>query len=205
MFLDPEKPIDKRKGNLPHWHQDDTWVFVTWRLADSLPEEVVAKISNEREEWERSHPKPWDSEDMKEYNRLFTLRFESLLDDCHGSCCLRDPMVRKVVTGSLHHFDGDRYDLDCYVAMPNHVHVLFSIREGHSLSEIMHGWKSFTAHEIRKIIGGEGALWQREYWDRLMRSQKHFDWVRRYIEENSVNLSEGSFDFYDKEKGSSRP
>jgi hypothetical protein len=55
MFFDPEKPIDKRKGNLPHWHQGDTWVFVTWRMVDSLPEEVVAKISKEREELEKFH------------------------------------------------------------------------------------------------------------------------------------------------------
>jgi len=43
MFLDPEKPISKHRINLPHWRQEGTWVFVTWRQADSLPESAVSR------------------------------------------------------------------------------------------------------------------------------------------------------------------
>ena len=44
MFLDPKRPIEKHPSKLPHWHQDETLVFLTWRLADSLPEKVIEKI-----------------------------------------------------------------------------------------------------------------------------------------------------------------
>ena len=36
-FFDPRTEVDKRLNRLPHWQQGEAWVFVTWRLADSLP------------------------------------------------------------------------------------------------------------------------------------------------------------------------
>jgi hypothetical protein len=36
-FLDPDREIDMKLHRLPHWQQNDVWVFVTWRLGDSLP------------------------------------------------------------------------------------------------------------------------------------------------------------------------
>jgi len=29
MFYDPKKPVEKHRFRLPHWHQDDTYVFIT--------------------------------------------------------------------------------------------------------------------------------------------------------------------------------
>lgn len=170
MFLDPDKQITKHRINLPHWQQENTSVFVTWRLADSLPESVVRKILNQKKNWEDARPKPWDEETLKEHNRLFTVRFEALLDDCHGYCCLRDPSIAKIVNDAFLHFDGDQYNLDAFVVMPNHVHVLFQAAEGYRMENIIHSWKRFTAREINKVLGRTGALWQTEYWDRLIRS-----------------------------------
>ncbi|WP_411845164.1 hypothetical protein AAFN60_15135 [Roseibacillus persicicus] len=122
MFLDPKKSIEKHRFRLPHWHQDGVFVFITWRLADSLPKEVVDKIRNERETWLTRHPKPSDLKTAAEYNRCFILPLEDKLDQHHGSCCLREH--HRIVTDALHHFDGQRYQLDSFVVMPNHVHVL---------------------------------------------------------------------------------
>lgn len=192
MFLDPEKPIEKHRINLPHWQQGDTWVFVTWRLADSLPEGAVRKIIQQRDDWEIFHPKPWGEEALKEYSRLFTLRFESLLDDCHGSCCLRAPSIAKIVADALLHFDGERYLIYSFVVMPNHIHILFHALGEHRLENILHSWKRFTSREINKTLGKAGRLWQSEYWDRLIRSQKHLDWVRGYIAANPSKLPPGT-------------
>ena len=49
---------------------------------------------------------------------------------------------------ALRHFDGERYHLEAFVVMPNHVHVLVQLKPGHSLSEILHSWKSFAVHQI---------------------------------------------------------
>ena len=130
---------------------------------------------------------------QKEHNRLFTTRFESSLDDCHGSCCLRDPAIGEIVADAFHHFDGERYDLGSFVDMPNHVHVLFRANHGYRLEDILHTWKRFTSREINKSLERTGQLWQTEYWDRLIRSQKHLDWALRYIDENPAKLPSGSF------------
>ena len=198
MFLNPEAPIEKHRANLPHWQQGEVWVFLTWRLADSLPESVIRKIRQQREDWEKTHPQPWDEEMMKERNRLFTMRYEDLLDDCHGSCCLREAGVGKIVAEALLFFDGERYEMDSFVVMPNHVHALFRPLGEHFLEEIAHSWKSFSAKQINKLLGGSGTLWQKENWDRLIRSQSHFDWTRRYIAKNPRKLREGDSLLYEK-------
>jgi len=196
MFLNPYKEIERHGGNLPHWQQGEVMIFVTWRLLDSLPEAVVKKLQEQRTQWLASHPQPWDEETFKEYNRLFTLRFESFLDDCHGSCLLRDPAHSAIVSGALLHFHKDRYSLDSFVIMPNHVHVLFSPIGEHKLEDIVGSWKRFSSREINKLQGKTGALWQREAWDRLIRSQRQLDWTRKYIVKNPEKLPPGTFQLW---------
>jgi REP element-mobilizing transposase RayT len=115
---------------------------------------------------------------MKRHNRLFTLSFEDLLDDAHGSCVLADGALGGIVADALLHFDGERYRMDSFVVMPNHVHALFHPLGENRLEDIVGSWKRFTAREINKALGKEGALWQREYWDRLVRGERHFRWAR---------------------------
>ena len=193
MFLDPDKDIAKQRGNLPHWQQGETYVFVTWRLNDSLPKEAVAKWQEKRDHWLTQNPEPHNDEQKSEYNRRFTLKLEELLDDNHGTCCLSETSIREIVTEAFHHFDNDRYQLASYVVMPNHVHILFKPLGEHPIPDIIHTWKRFTAREINKSLDQTGTLWQSEYWDRLIRSQKHFDWVTHYIEANPEKLRNGTF------------
>jgi len=70
--------------------------------------------------------------------------------------------------------------------MPNHVHVLFQLEINHPLSEVLHSWKSFTAKAINKSLGRAGTLWQPEYWDRLIRSERHLSFYIDYIRNNPV-------------------
>jgi REP element-mobilizing transposase RayT len=63
--------------------------------------------------------------------------------------------------------------------MPNHVHVMVYVALGRDVPEILHSWKSYTAHEI-----GRGVIWQREYFDRLIRSPAEFADTRAYIHAN---------------------
>jgi type I restriction enzyme R subunit len=109
MFLDPNKIIDRHRVNLPHWQQGETWIFVTWRLADSLPKAVVEKLAQKRLLWEKQHPLPWSEEEQKEHNRKFTLGFEALLDDAHGECLFSEENNRAIVSSALFHFHGDRF------------------------------------------------------------------------------------------------
>ncbi len=178
--------IDIRTGgNLPHWEQGAAWCFVTFRLADSLPRAVVDEIQLQREAWRRTHDlQKLSPEERAEYHRLFSERYENLLHAGSGSCVLRDPVNADIVSAALRHFDGERYDLDEFVVMPNHVHVLVKPRPGHGLAEILHSWKSYTANQLNRRLGRTGQVWQHESFDHLVRSDVARDAIRRYIREN---------------------
>jgi REP element-mobilizing transposase RayT len=196
MFFNPNQPIERHRVNLPHWQQGEAWIFVTWRLADSLPKSVVEKLAALRMVWEKNHPQPWNEAEQKEHSRKFTLGFEALLDDAHGECLLAHDKFRKLVSGALLHFHGERYHLDQFVIMPNHVHVLFHPLGENQLEDILQTWKRYSAREINKLRGKAGSLWQREYWDRLIRSEKQLEWTRNYIRKNPEHLLPGTFELY---------
>ena len=180
---------------LPHWQQGETACFVTWRLADSLPAELVMRLSEERDQWRSQNPEPLSEESEKEFHERFSEKIDEWLDEGKGACILADADSRSVVAGALGHFDGERYLLHRAVVMPNHVHVLFTPINGHLLPEIIQSWKSFSAKEINKLAGDSGSVWQPEYLDRLIRNEKHFRAVVRYIDNNpaKAKLHEGSF------------
>lgn len=68
--------------------------------------------------------------------------------------------------------------------MPNHVHALFRILDGHALAEILHAWKSFSANRANRLLRRTGGFWQREYYDHLVRSEDEFYRIVNYIAEN---------------------
>ena len=189
MFLDPFKEISRHRHKLPHWQQDQAWVFVTWRLADSLPKAKLDQWNEQRDIWLSLHPQPWD----KVFHERFGNEVDELLDQGFGSCLLREKENAEIVSDALHHFDGEKYALGDFVIMPNHVHVLFSPNSGQKLADIIHSWKRHTSRQINIRSDTWGRLWQPDYWDRLIRSEKHFNWVRRYIANNPGNLREGEF------------
>jgi putative transposase len=170
--------------NLPHWQQAGKHYFVTWRLADSLPAQLVRNWKSEAGSWLSTRRQPLSTEDEKEFHKIFSDRMESFLDEGRGECLLAVPATAKILHKTLLHFDGSRYALLAHVVMPNHVHVLFRLEEGQDLGKTIHSWKSFTAHEINKVLGRQGTLWQDEYHDRIVRSEEHLHRLVDYIVEN---------------------
>jgi len=70
--------------------------------------------------------------------------------------------------------------------MPNHVHVLFTLKEAESLPSILQGWTGVSSRYIHKQgLCKLNPFWQPEYLDRLIRSLDHFDTVAAYIRENT--------------------
>ncbi|MCX6969727.1 MAG: class I tRNA ligase family protein [Verrucomicrobia bacterium] len=183
-FFEKLEEIKIHERNLPHWEQDSKYYFVTWRLADSIPADVVKGWNLEADAWLTNHRQPLSAEEQEEFHDLFSNRIEEALDAGRGSCLLNDPAVASLVESALKHFDGDRYDLSAFVVMPNHVHVLFRLREGQDLAKTLHSWKSFTAHGINKALNRQGAVWQEEYFDRLIRDDGHFSKLVEYIVNN---------------------
>ncbi len=185
-YLNPQTEIDIRTGGrLPHWEQGSVWYFVTYRLADALPKSVADTLRLDREEWRRRHdPDNLTKAERAEYQRLFSERYDALLDSGNGCCLLRDAQNAKIVEDSFRCFDGERYVLDAWIVMPNHVHILVKPLAEFRLFDILHSWKSFTANAINKRAGRRGQLWQHESYDHIVRGSDAIEAIRRYIREN---------------------
>jgi len=183
-FFEPRQEVTIHERNLPHWQQDSKYYFVTWRLTDSLPTNLVHSWRLEAEAWRNARQQPLGDADLAEYHRLFSDRIEDELDAGQGQCILRDPAIANIVAESIRHFDGQRYKVVSFVIMPNHVHVLFRMGAGEDLAKVIHSWKSFTAHKINKARGTDGPVWQDEYFDRIVRDEDHLRKLVNYIERN---------------------
>ena len=205
-------------GWLPHWRQAEKMYFVTFRLADSLAQDRLKAWSAERDIWRSHHPEPWDEPTWHEYHARFTEAMERMLNAGYGACHLKLRPVAELVEQALMHFDGERYQLADFVVMPNHVHLLVRPAAGHSLEQILHSWKSFTAKQANELLNRTGAFWQDESFDHLVRSVSQFERFRAYIHSNPTEahlkagmfrLGRGSFEldaaFGLKVEGSSTP
>src|SRR6478752_6393528 len=193
--LDPHGEIKITARKLPHWRQTGATYFVTFRLADAVPATLLRQWKEELKTWLKFHPEPWDVQTKHEYQRRFQESREEWLDRGHGSCLFREESAAEIVADALKHFQGTRYLLDAFVVMPNHVHALLLPLNGHSLSEILHSWKSFTGKELKRRSGKQETIWQDENYDRIVRDEKELQHFRDYIECNpsKAGLHENGF------------
>jgi REP element-mobilizing transposase RayT len=111
----------------------------------------------------------------------FSLRLDHYLNEGYGCCLLHDERAAEIVKAALEYFDGERYELHAWCIMPNHVHVAMTPAPGHSLDRLLHSWKSYTAHRINEVLGRAGAVWQKEYFDRIVRDEDDMQNVIAYI------------------------
>ncbi len=102
--------------------------------------------------------------------------------------------ARTLVLNAWRHFHNSRYELFAVCVMPDHVHALFqpwpkdeSI-DGEttfwSLSELMRSIKSFSAREINRVEGNQGPVWEKETFDRYVRSDSDLVEKFQYILRN---------------------
>ena len=175
------------RGYLPHLDVPGTLQFITFRLADSLPQTVLKQLEQELVQTPIS---------MRERERR--KKIEQWLDAGLGCCALAHPRMAEVMQQTLQIFDGERYRLIAWCIMPNHVHVL--IEPAISLPNILQSWKSFTGrwailHNAELGLGvpspsatgtTKNQFWMREYWDRYIRDEQHFRSTIDYIHNNPV-------------------
>ena len=200
-FFNPYAEIRFTANRLPHWQQEGAVYFVTFRLADAVPHNLRTQWESEREAWLRVHPRPWSAEVEREYHELFSGAIERWLDAGHGSCILRRPDCAGVVAEALRYFDGERVAIISCVVMPNHVHALFVQNPNWPLEKLVRSWKSFTSRKINSLLDRDRSLWQRDYFDRLVRDEKHFANCVHYICRNPERacLHSGEFLLYESE------
>ena len=163
------------RGYLPHFDGGELAQFITFRLYDALPRDVLIRWKEELK-----------LQPSAEAESIMRRRIEAYLDQGHGGCFLRDFAVAGMVQNALLFHDRTKYRLSAWVVMPNHVHMLCKPSSGYRLADIMHSIKSFTSSEANKMLHRAGRFWQKEYFDRYIRNARHFAKTVAYIENNPV-------------------
>lgn len=159
------------RRNLPHWLPDERALFVTWRLAGSLPRPLRKNFI-----------------DMRSGDRTFR-SFDAVLDrGASGPLWLKDERIASCVVESLRRGEKElhEYRAHAYVVMPNHVHILLEPQT--ELRRITQGIKGTTSRRANAILKRTGQpFWQDESFDRWIRNDDEFLRVRQYIVQNPVS------------------
>ena len=159
------------RRKLPHWHPDleeGTHLFVTWRLAGSLPKILLPPTLSA--------------------GRAFVAQDRELDKAMSGPTWLSDCRVASAIKDALHRGETEMhlYQLQAWVIMPNHVHML--ILPNAPLSKIMRWLKGSTARAANLILGRTGQrFWQEESFDHRVQSELDMERIVRYIENNPVS------------------
>ncbi len=180
------------RGYLPHVKREGASYFVTFRLADSLPKEVLLEWEREKAErtrrlndFARRGQTLNDSEE--DIARDLRRKIERYLDRGSGACHLRRPDIADLLANAMRHFHESRYLLHEWVVMPNHAHVVVWPMPDHLLSDILKSWKQFSSRRAKKILGlGEEPFWQPESYDHWIRNDEEKARISRYIRNNPV-------------------
>lgn len=96
-------------------------------------------------------------------------------------------IIHKWVAETERKYPGISVDL--YVVMPNHIHMLLATKN-QSLPDIMRFFKTMTTNEyIQWVKTGRaspfhGKLWQKSYYDHIIRNQRDYNEIWQYIENN---------------------
>ncbi len=116
------------RRNLPHIHPLGATLFITFRLAGSIPKALLDEYELKKSCLEQKRFQDELSADKAhlEFHRYWFRTFEEALHtDNFGPTWLGDETVAEVIKESLHHRDNKEYQLDAYCIMPNHVHMVF--------------------------------------------------------------------------------
>ena len=159
-----------QRGYLPHFDAPNVTQVVTFTLADSFP-------VTRRAEWEAI---------LKERAPSVKRRkLEEWLDRGHGECWLRGRDVADTVEQVLLEADGRDCQMQAWVIMPNHVHLVVDVGDV-PLVKLVNSWKGKSSRLTNVILNRRGPFWQADYYDTLVRDAAHLRKAIRYTEQNPV-------------------
>jgi putative transposase len=107
-------------------------------------------------------------------------------------------MVRSVWEGLPDRFAG--MELDAFVVMPNHVHGIITFvgaglalpeekgaaSSAPTLGDVVRAFKSMSAIHINRLLRRSGPLWQRNYYEHVIRNERELAKIREYIATNPL-------------------
>ena len=130
------------RRRLPRFQPDDAYLFLTWRLWGSLPAGLPS----------RPYPTP---------GHAFVDADRALERDRTGPVWLKDPRIARLVVETILAGEQERlfYELQAWVVMPNHVHLLILPRV--AVPVVTRWLKGSTARRANQLLGHTGRpFWQ---------------------------------------------
>lgn len=183
--------------HLPHWHQDDKLQFITLRLSDSLPQTKLTQLNQIKTQFEAQHPKPWDKNTERLFQKLYGTKLDYWLDQNLGCCILQDRNIRKTLIDSFDYINYQQCIILAYVIMPNHIHIIMMPYPGETATSVLGSVKQYSSNKINKLTGGTGSIWQKEPFDRIIRNARHLQNCVTYIQLNGKHLSYDKYTIYE--------
>lgn len=190
--------------NLPHWHPEGQIFFITFRLAHSLPVQVIQDLKVQRESERQiicsKFKGAQQQDELYKIEKKYFGHFDEWLDRCVEESLrwLANERVARIVADEIHKLNAERYSLVSYCIMSNHVHLLAATNENISnpahegptafypLADTMKLLKGRTARYCNQELGHSGSFWHHESYDHVVRDQKEFERIISYIINNPV-------------------
>jgi putative transposase len=153
---------------LPHWHPEGAWLFITWRLHGSLPADKLKLIPPADK---LKLIPPADKLKLIPPGEAFRPLDRVLDAALHGPVWLRDPRVAGAVCQAVQDAESPRRlcKVGGFVVMSNHVHVVIMPQE--PVAKVTHWIKGVSARNANLILSRMGEpFWQHESFDHWVRS-----------------------------------
>lgn len=121
----------------------------------------------------------------------------------HGYYFEKYPELKNIVENNLNGLEKyfPNVEIKKYVIMPNHIHLILVIKyliDGVTLGKVIAVLKSKSASDWLKLINKEkinsiSSIWQRNYFERILRDKKEYIAYIKYIEDNPKDWLNDSY------------
>ena len=119
-----------------------------------------------------------------------------------GADSISARMITKTFLATVQQYDG--VNAPIYVVMPNHFHAIITIsradmESASTISEIVQSFKRRSSIEYIKMVKEgilplfEKQIWQRSFYDHVIRNENDYEEVYRYIQENPIRWQSDQF------------
>lgn len=153
---------------LPHISIENYYQFITFRTSESF-DSYAQKISN------------LDIEKRKKEYML-----DNYLDTSNSGAYFFGKNI-EIMKDIIFEKNNILYEIEICVIMPNHIHLL--LKQLSDLKSILKFIKGKSAVEFNKILNKKGKFWHNNYYDRLVRDEKHYAVVYEYIKDNPLKAN----------------
>ena len=183
-----------KRRDIPHWDYSDAVQHISFRISDSLPQAKLELFKKQVEEYP-----------PLKRNYYLHREIEDWINRGIGSCILKIPELAQCVIEALYLLNDLHYHLFHWVIMPNHIHVLIQEFPNKPMCEIVQSWKHHTSVRFDEILNNlkssnrfhfgyieniintfKGNYWIIDYWDVMIRNNRHFRIESNYIANNPV-------------------